>query len=118
MSTTSSLAGSQRSSSSSLLKLYRQLLRALETYPSINRQSIREAVRDEWRSHRHSSDQQLVERQIAVAYKGLEQLGRFDERNMSQGGSSSNSTNWSVTLEQNPMPRPAHWDDKAKSTRK
>jgi len=39
-----------------------------------------------------------------VAYKGLEQLRMYDTESL--GGGDSGNPNWSVTLEQNPMPKP------------
>ena len=51
-----------------------------------------------------------LDKKIAVAYKGLQQLRQFDEQTMS--GGKVNSPNWSVTLEQNPMPKPAEFKEK------
>ncbi len=44
-----------------------------------------------------------TQKQISVAYKGLQQLRMYDEHTM--GGGNRNNPNWSVTLEQNPMPK-------------
>ena len=49
-------------------------------------------------------DDSETKKKIGVAYKGLEQLRMYDEYTLS-GGNPSNP-NWSVTLEQNPMPKP------------
>jgi hypothetical protein len=45
----------------------------------------------------------------------LEQLRQFDEHVMSSGKPAS--ANWSVTLEQNPMPKPADYDERKKKKR-
>lgn len=42
-------------------------------------------------------------KQIHVAYKGLEQLHQFDARKL---------PNFTVQLEQNPFPKPDHYEDK------
>jgi hypothetical protein len=45
-----------------------------------------------------------TKKKINVAYKGLQQLGMYDQQTL--GG--KQNPNWSVTLEQNPMPKPSH----------
>lgn len=95
---------SSPASRQSLLHLYRRLLRAAETYPSMKRQSIFEAIRQDFRENStlHPNDTK-TKQQIAIAYQGLSQLQQFDVRIMS-GGNQSGA--WNVTLTQNPMPRP------------
>jgi len=44
-----------------------------------------------------------VKQQVHIAYKGLSQLHQFDNRN---------SANFSVSLEQNPFPKPDNYVDK------
>ena len=102
-------------SRSSLLVLYRQLLRACETYPSKNRHRIYQAIREEWRENKNLEQEEKVNKQISIAYKGLSQLKQFDEDTMS--GGRPNSPNWSVTLEQNPMPKPADYDETKRKRR-
>lgn len=94
----------------SLLKLYKQILRACETYPSRNRKGIYQAIREEWRDNRSLADPKKLDQQISVAYKGLQQLRQFDEYTLT--GGNKGSPNWSVTLEQNPMPKPADYDER------
>jgi len=53
---------------------------------------------------------EALDRQVAIAYKGLQQLRQFDERIMTGGDAAS--ANWSVTLEQNPMPKPSDYDER------
>jgi len=45
-----------------------------------------------------------TKKKIQVAYKGLQQLGMYSQHSL--GG--MQNPNWSVTLEQNPMPKPSH----------
>jgi LYR motif-containing protein 4 len=92
-----------------LLVLYRQLLRSAESYPSKKRDSIYQAIREEWRENACMDSPDVIRRQLAVAYRGLSQLRQFDEMTMT--GGSAGSPNWSVTLEQNPMPKPANYEE-------
>mmetsp|Transcript_23502 Transcript_23502/g.32963 ORF Transcript_23502/g.32963 Transcript_23502/m.32963 type:complete len:103 (-) Transcript_23502:411-719(-) len=88
-----------------LVFLYRRLLRSAATYPSRNRWGIYQAIREEFKENRNlDPTTEDTKKKIAVAYKGLDQLRQFDEIVM-QGGD-PNNPNWSVTLEQNPMPKP------------
>ncbi|KAL9182841.1 hypothetical protein ACHAXT_004120 [Thalassiosira profunda] len=88
-----------------LLHLYRRLLRACATYPSKNRMGIYEAIREEFRDNANMDpEDDKTQRQIGVAYKGLEQLQMYDTMRLSKGN--PESPNWEVTLEQNPMPKP------------
>ena len=97
-----------------LLMLYRRLLRAASTYPSKKRASIYQAIRDEWRDDAKlnpTEQNEKIQERITVAYKGLSQLRQFDVKTMTSGN--IGSPNWSVTLEQNPMPKPDNYDEKA-----
>ena len=97
-----------------LLQVYRQLLRSAETYPSSNRQRIYQAIRTEWRENA-AMDAQSAQVKVALAYKGLSQLQQFDENTMT-GGAGGNS--WNVHLEQNPMPKPADYDERKKTKKR
>lgn len=99
-----------------LLMLYRRLLRAASTYPSKKRTSIYQAIRVEWRDDAKlnpSEHNDKIQERITVAYKGLSQLRQFDVTTMTRGN--IGSPNWSVTLEQNPMPKPDNYDEKVKA---
>jgi hypothetical protein len=93
-----------------LLRLYKDLLRSAATFPSKNRARIYREIRSEWRVHAAQTDEAVLQKQVAVAYKGLQQLRQFDESTMT--GGKVGSANWSVTLEQNPMPKPPGYDDR------
>ena len=60
-----------------LLTLYKQLLRSAQTYPSKKRAGIYQAIREEWRDHKDQQDEEKVNMQISMAYKGLSQLRQF-----------------------------------------
>ena len=93
-----------------LLQLYKQLLRSAQTYPSKNRLGIYQAIREEWRDHKEQADEAKLNKQITIAYKGLSQLRQFDLGTMTQG--KVHSANWDVQLEQNPLPKPADYDER------
>lgn len=95
-----------------LLVLYKRILRSASTYPSIKRASIYQAIREEWRAHVHTTDPEILRRQLSIAYKGLSQLQQFDVKTMT--GGDVNSNNWSVQLEQNPMPKPPDYEERKK----
>lgn len=103
------------SSRKALLQVYRQLLRSAETYPSSNRKRIYNAIREEWRENATMSAE-AAHVKVALAYKGLSQLRQFDVQTMTSGN--TNSHNWEVQLEQNPMPKPADYDERRKNRRR
>lgn len=87
-----------------LLHLYRQVLRSCQTYPSKNRAKIYQSIREDFRENKTldpASDK--ARKQIHIAYQGIGQLHQFDGRK---------TTNFSVSLEQNPFPKPDNYDDK------
>ena len=89
----------------SLLHLYRRLLRSAETYPSKKRYEIYEAIREDFRENRSlPPDNEKTKQKIVIAQQGLAQLRQFDEVTMT--GSGNDPSSWSVTLSQNPFPRP------------
>ncbi|GFH45426.1 hypothetical protein CTEN210_01900 [Chaetoceros tenuissimus] len=93
--------------SKELLSLYKKLLRACERYPSKNKRGIYEAIREEFRDNRDlSAEDEATQKKISVAIKGLSQLQMYDSQTLNNGDSSN--PNWSVQLEQNPMPKPDH----------
>jgi len=97
-----------------LLQLYKRLLRSAETFPSKNQARIYESIRQDWRENKDLQEgDEKRDKQIAVAYKGLQQLRQFDEQVMT-GGKGGQSPNWNVTLEQNPMPKPPDYDERRK----
>ncbi|KAL7555495.1 hypothetical protein ACA910_014533 [Epithemia clementina (nom. ined.)] len=93
----------------SLLQLYRKILRSAQSYPSIRQPQIYQAIREEWRQNKTLEGEKL-QKQIAVAYKGLEQLLQFEVVKMTKGN--VKSPNWDVYMEENPMPKPADYDER------
>lgn len=86
-----------------LLSLYKQLLRGCQTYPSSNRVRIYQSIRAEFRENiKNDPSSEKTKRQVSVAFKGLSQLRQFDNRS---------AANFSVSLEQNPFPKPDNYED-------
>ena len=104
------------SSRKALLQVYKQLLRSAKTYPSSNRTRIYQAIREEWRENASMGPDE-AQVKVSLAYKGLGQLRQFDVSTMT-AGNPNNSNNWNVQLEQNPMPKPADYDERKKSRRR
>lgn len=105
MATPSTIA---RNANKPLLHLYRRLLRSAANFPSIKRESIYQAIREDFRENAildPESDKAKI--QAAVAYKGLSQLRQFDVENMISG--KGGDSDWEIHLEQNPMPKPANY---------
>ena len=86
-----------------LLHLYKRLLRSGATYPSKNAAKIVQSIREDFKDNRTLdplSDKATKQRHLAL--QGLEQLRQFDNRS---------SSNFVVTLEQNPFPKPDNYDN-------
>mmetsp|Transcript_34990 Transcript_34990/g.72864 ORF Transcript_34990/g.72864 Transcript_34990/m.72864 type:complete len:108 (-) Transcript_34990:118-441(-) len=96
-----------------ILSLYKKILRSAQTYPSKRRAHIYEAIREDFRENMDLDDPVKLQRQLGVAFKGLEQLRQFDVHKMTKG--KPNSASWEVHMEQNPMPKPADYDERKKS---
>ena len=54
---------------------------------------------------------------VSLAYKGLSQLRQFDVDTMT-AANPQNPNSWNVQLEQNPMPKPADYDERKKNRRR
>lgn len=91
--------------SKDLVYLYKRLLRSCETYPSKNRTKIYQSIRDDFRENANLDvNSEKCKKQIHIAYKGLGQLQQYSGYN--------SSSNFAVTLEQNPFPKPDGYIDK------
>jgi Complex 1 protein (LYR family) len=93
-----------------LLSLYKKLLRSAATFPSKNRKGIYKSIQEEWRANTTLTDQTRINKEIQLAFQGLNQLRQFDEASMT--GGQVGSPNWNVTLDQNPMPKPPDYDER------
>ena len=94
-----------------LLHLYKRLLRSGATYPSKNAPKIVQSIREDFKDNRLlDPNSDMAKKQCHLALQGLQQLRQFDNRS---------SSNFTVTLEQNPFPKPDNYDeDDRKNNRK
>ena len=82
----------------STLHLYRDILRAAKSFPSIKRLRLLNEIRKGFRENRNLEGDKLNDA-LSVAHKGLSQLSQYSRLPGTSG-------NWSVSLEQDPLPRP------------
>merc|ERR1739846_70311 len=69
--------------SKALLHLYKRLLRSSANYPSKNRWGVYEAIREEFRENANlDPNDDETKKKISVAYKGLQQLGMYDQHTL------------------------------------
>lgn len=76
---------------SSILRLYRHILKEAKVFPSIKRNTIIEEIRLEFRTNSSETDSEKIKQQIKVAVRSLEQmesLTKLDKK----------SSDWSVNL--------------------
>ena len=83
------------------MRLYKSIVRHAKIFPSIKRKELVDEIRTEFREGcRVARDNpQEVERRLAVARKGLDQLKAYTV------GLRPDSTDWVVETEKQPMPR-------------
>ena len=83
------------------LLLYRQIVKAAKTFPSIKRVKILGEIRQGFRENKSLAPEDAkVKEQLALAKKGLLQLSQYSSLPRQKG-------NWSVQMETDPMPKPA-----------
>ena len=87
-----------------MINLYRNIIKAAKKFPSKKRDKIVEEIRFEFRKNAKETDAKKVDQYVSLAKKGLGQLSMYSNLSGTQGG-------WSVTLDQEPMPKPAPKND-------
>jgi len=75
-----------------ILILYKRILRAAESFPSIKRNDIIRDIKVEFREHKKLQDPALVKEKIAVARRSLEELESYISMDSTSDG------NWTKTL--------------------
>ncbi len=80
-----------------VLRLYRQLLWHAKRFPSIKRDAIYEDIRIEFREKRGLAEPAKLRHAIEVAVRGLGTMSKYTT------GLDKSSSEWSVTLEQDPL---------------
>jgi hypothetical protein len=83
-----------------LIHLYRNIVKAAKRFPSKKRDKILREIRYEFRKNSTETNPQKIDQSIMLAKKGLGQLSMYSDL-------SDNRNAWSVTLDQEPMPKPA-----------
>ena len=78
--------------SKEILSLYKRILRAAESFPSIKRNDIIQDIKVEFREHKELSDPAVVKQKVAVARRSLEELESYVSMDSTSGG------DWSKTL--------------------
>lgn len=81
-----------------VLHLYRQLLRALEYYPSVRRKSLAKALKEEFRANRNAQGRQRTEK-IELARMELKRLQVYKSiRDPANARKPSSSSDWTIQL--------------------
>jgi LYR motif-containing protein 4 len=80
------------------LSLYKNILRGAQRFPSIKRDGLVQEIRLNFRQNRALEDEKEIQKCLSIAIKGLSQLSMYTSLKPS-------ASQWSVTLDQQPMPR-------------
>lgn len=94
---------SSKSMNVNILHLYRNILRHAQVFPSKNRLGIIREIKATFRENKKMKNTKEVERAVKLGIEGLEQLSMYSSLKSKAG-------DWSVTLSQDPMPRPSGKD--------
>ena len=78
--------------SKEILILYKRILRAAESFPSIKRKDIIRDIKIEFREHRELTDPAALKEKVAIARRSLEELESYTSMDSTVDG------NWSKTL--------------------
>jgi hypothetical protein len=80
------------------LMLYRQIIKAARSFPSIKRASLEKEIKQSFRANRNMVEgDEKYNIAISVAIKGLQQLQQFTNLR-------KDATSWSIHSDSNPMP--------------
>mmetsp|Transcript_35972 Transcript_35972/g.83975 ORF Transcript_35972/g.83975 Transcript_35972/m.83975 type:complete len:142 (-) Transcript_35972:73-498(-) len=86
--------------------LYRSLLRGMQSFPSVNREKLYVSIQEEFREPVLATKRLDAEaeqsRRLELAEKSIEQLAMY---NTQTTGEKAESPDWSVTMQENPMPK-------------
>jgi len=75
----------------SVLRLYRNVLKAAQRYPSVKRDQLIADIKEEFRSNKYIQDPEELQKKIKIAQEGLGQLKMYTELDRS-------SNEWSLSL--------------------
>lgn len=82
---------SRTNAMTSVLRLYRNVLKAAKRYPSVKRDQLVVGIKEEFRTNKDLQDRDVLQKKIKVAEDGLEQLKMYTDLNRS-------SNEWSLNL--------------------
>jgi len=60
-----------------ILVLYRNLLKNIKYYPSVKREGMKQAIREEFRAYKNEKNPRRIEMKIGEAQGGLERLKSY-----------------------------------------
>ena len=86
----------------SLLGLYRDIIRSAKIFPSKNRARILKEIRFDFRKNASMPEGKALDEALGIATKGLTQLNMYSKLDPTKGA------DWSVTLDQRPIPDGVH----------
>mmetsp|Transcript_15625 Transcript_15625/g.59387 ORF Transcript_15625/g.59387 Transcript_15625/m.59387 type:complete len:102 (+) Transcript_15625:171-476(+) len=88
-------------------QLYRRILKLAKVFPSKNRESIYREIQLQFHRDKTLTDPTAIAERLSVAHRGVQQLSMYTNLQGVKG-------DWSVTLEQNPFPKPPEKDGSEK----
>jgi len=74
------------------LRLYRELLKGLKSYPSKSRDALLQDVKAEFRKNRNETDPKKIREQLEHARRGIEEIKKYE------GVYSAKGRHWSVDV--------------------
>ena len=77
-------------------RLYRSILKAAQTFPSIKRDGMIADIKNDFRVNKGATDPEQLQNLIDVALNGLQQLQMYTDQD-------PNEPNWSIKLLDNPL---------------
>lgn len=84
---------------SSTLHLYRHIIKAAKSFPSIKRVKLLAEIRKGFRENQNLQDKEKIISSLTLASKGLHQLSQYSALPKNRG-------EWIVNMDNEPMPRP------------
>lgn len=80
------------------LHVYRNVLKLALRFPSIKRDKIVQEIRKSFRDNRTMTNADEIKKNMAIAEKGIEQMAMY-------ANLKPTSSNWTVDMEKQPMPK-------------
>lgn len=87
------------SHSKTILKLYKEILKHANVFPSVKRKKIILEIKFEFRNNKHLTDPKEIKSRVDLAVKGLGQLAMYSTL-------PKDSSKWEINLDTNAFPEP------------